>query len=271
MNVPNLERKLLKQIPLSDRIKEIILGSVLGDGCLVITKRSKNAIFAFRHGMEQEEYFMWKVNEFSEISNPKFSYWRPADGFSKNKKLYFSTRRLESLTSICLSLKKNGKFDVKRKWLNHLTPLSLAVWWCDDGSIVSNHQKAVFCTDGFSENSIKVLAKYLEIVWKVKGLIWPVKRVWNKQEKIYYRIWLSNVETRKFLRIIIPYIPVKSMIRKVLLIYKDSKFQQRWISEIKALINSQLIHFVDSEMELKLGKLSALREDKLREKLQKKI
>jgi hypothetical protein len=30
-----------------------------------------------------------------------------------------------------------------------------------------------------------------------------------------------------------PYIPVASMVYKTILIYKDSRFQERWISEIK--------------------------------------
>ena len=56
--IPNLERKKISLIPLSDSIKSIILGSVLGDGCLFKEKESYNAFFCFRHSEIQKEYFM---------------------------------------------------------------------------------------------------------------------------------------------------------------------------------------------------------------------
>ena len=48
-----------------------------------------------------------------------------------------------------------------------MTPLSLAIWWLDDGSIIGNGRKGVLCTDGFDEESVHVLARYLEKVWGV--------------------------------------------------------------------------------------------------------
>jgi uncharacterized lipoprotein YmbA len=39
-------------------------------------------------------------------------------------------------------------------------------------------------------------------------------------------------ELKKFLRIILPHVPVPSMLKKVLLLYRDPELQQRWISEV---------------------------------------
>ena len=47
------------------------------------------------------------------------------------------------------------------------------------------------------------------------------------------RIKLGTTELKKFLRIIMPYIPCEDMVYKVCVRYADSKLQQRWISELK--------------------------------------
>ncbi|PIR02174.1 MAG: hypothetical protein COV62_02125, partial [Candidatus Nealsonbacteria bacterium CG11_big_fil_rev_8_21_14_0_20_35_11] len=51
---------------LSKNCKEIILGSLLGDGSLRIHKSYKNARFSFRHSVNQKEYFFWKAGQLKE-------------------------------------------------------------------------------------------------------------------------------------------------------------------------------------------------------------
>ena len=57
MGVLNLSKKRISQVPLSDSVKSIILGSLLGDGSLRIDKGYKNARFIVRHSWIQKEYF----------------------------------------------------------------------------------------------------------------------------------------------------------------------------------------------------------------------
>jgi hypothetical protein len=42
----------------------------------------------------------------------------------------------------------------------------------------------------------------------------------------------SQEDLQKFLRLIVPHVPVVSMLKKVMLLYSDPDFQQRWISEV---------------------------------------
>jgi hypothetical protein len=196
---------------------------------------------------------------------------------------------------------KNNKLEIRRKWLNHLTAHSLAIWWFDDGSIISGGRRGVLCTDGFSEAECLLLAKYLLVVWKINarvgrvskrprkvslstnkaaaplsprrekvlgkvenglGKAWgfsalprntqnsvgsakspppfdlnPHERKGEKslrlQENNYYRLWLSTEQLKSFFRIILPYVPCKEMLYKVLLTYKDLQLQERWISEVE--------------------------------------
>jgi hypothetical protein len=58
MNIkPNLSRKLLTNIPLSDRCKSIIYGTILGDGMLKIYKGYANARLSIKHSSTQIDYF----------------------------------------------------------------------------------------------------------------------------------------------------------------------------------------------------------------------
>ena len=89
--------------------------------------------------------------------------------------------------------------------------------------------QGVFCTDKFSLKEQKILARYLFKVWKIRVKI-------GKSKRGYYRLWIRSTETlKKFLKIILPYVEVESMLPKVTLLYKDSQLQKRWISEVARL------------------------------------
>lgn len=239
-NISAARRSLFQQISLSDQCKSIIYGTLLGDGCLQLTSGAERARLFIRHSQSQIEYFQWKVANLQEVSSPKSIQIQLPDSlsYSKRNKLLFQSRALESLTRLHqITYKNTSRLCIQRRWLNQLTPLSLAIWWCDDGSIIgSPPRKGVICTDGFDERMVRRLARYLEKVWKVHAHVGPIRRNrkygnYSKQE--YFRLWFSTEELKKFLRIIMPHIPVASMVYKCILIYKDSQFQQRWISEVK--------------------------------------
>jgi hypothetical protein len=220
-------------VSLSDQCTAIILGSLLGDGSLKIHQGYQNARFSFRHSIRQKEYFKWKVKQLSEISGSKCVFLQPADGFGNNIKLRYQSLALPALTDLYRLTHPHAKFCIRRTWLNQLTPLSLAIWWFDDGSLIANSRKGVFCTDGFDEDAQHRLAQYFKVVWGIQVHVGIIRRRRNGQIKEYYRLWIrSTEELKKFLRIVLPFTKTEVMLPKVLLMYKDSKLQQRWISEV---------------------------------------
>ena len=218
---------------LSKNCKELILGSLLGDGSLRIHEPYKNASFSFRHSVNQKEYFFWKAGQLKEISGESSVWQQKADGFG-GEKLRYQSLALEPLTELYQMTHKGNQLIIRRRWLNKLTPLSLAIWWLDDGSIIGNGRKGVFCTDPFSLEEQKILARYLNKVWGIKVAIGKITREGDGKIITYHRLWIrSSEELKKFLQIILPYIPVASILPKVLILYKDSQLQQRWISKLK--------------------------------------
>lgn len=218
-----------KITPLSKTGEEVILGSLLGDGSIAINPNYKNARLSFRHSVLQKEYFWWKVSLLKEISGPSCTWEQPADGYSQSPKLRYQSLALPVLTDIYQLVTKDKKKVVSRKWLNKLTPLGLAAWWLDDGSIIGV-RKGVFCTDGYSRKEAEIIKQYFKIVW---GLNTTVGEIHRPGGKTFTRVYLrSTEELRRFLLIILPQVKVPQMLPKVLLLYKDPILQQRWVSEV---------------------------------------
>jgi hypothetical protein len=249
----------MKHVPLSAEVIEIILGSLLGDGSLKIHKNYKNARFAFRHSITQADYFYWKVKKLQDIVSARSVFEQKPDGFSSKKKFRFQSRALASLTDLHNETHKRNSLVIQRKWLNRMTAKSLAIWWFDDGSLISNGRKGVFCTDGFDKKSVKVLAQYLQVVWDIRAHIAPVSVSRHGKRQQYWRLWIrSTAELQKFLSVILPYTPL-CMIDKVLLLYKDRKHQQRWISEVSKKTGLSL-HTVQTAVQRKKQRWKRYRE-----------
>jgi hypothetical protein len=225
-----------KTVPLSKSARALILGTLLGDGSLKKQKGYANARLQMRHSVTQVAYFNWKVRMLAEINGEHCVHPQKPDGYSKNVKLHYASRAIPALTALYEETHKRNALSIRRTWLNTMTPLSLAVWWCDDGSLIGEGgRKGVFCTDGFDKRSVQVLAQYLRVVWGIRAVVAPVGAKRDGTKSQYWRLWIrSSEELKKFLRLILPHIHTKDMLRKTLLRYKDPQFLQRWISEVVA-------------------------------------
>jgi LAGLIDADG DNA endonuclease family len=213
---------------ISSRSKEIILGSLLGDASLIISKGYKNARFQFRHSIVQEEYFNWKANQLKEISSENSCHLQHPDGWSRVEKLHYQSFSLPCLTELYNLTHSDGEFVFRKEWLMMLTPLSLLVWWLDDGSLVKNSRQGVLCCEGFDLESITMLRGHLQEQWNIVTHI--------GRRGIYHHLrFYSTEELKKFLRLILPQFVVSSMLPKMLLLYRDLELQQRWISEVNEL------------------------------------
>lgn len=224
---PDLSRKRLQQIPLSKECMQVILGGLLGDGHLSRTKGYKNARFQMRHSICQQDYFDWKIKKLQEICTKKSVQVQQPDGWSSQKKLHFMSKACIQCTDIFNVTHSKKKLHIQRHWLNHLEPLGLAVWWFDDGSIISKGQQGILCTDGFDKKYVEILQQYLQVVWHVKTTL--------RKSGPTFRLALSKTQLQAFLHIISAYIPCKNMIYKMKIQYKNADSLQRWISHLQQL------------------------------------
>ena len=246
------KRKIFQQVSLSDSCKSILYGTILGNGCMQKTKGDINARLSIRQSLKQKEYFEWKTKKLQEIASTKSVQFSSAmkQSFSENSKLIFQSRTLASLTLLYNHMYKQKRLVIRRRWLNQMTALSLTIWWCDKGSLIRGGRQGVLCTDSFDEKSVQLLARYLEKVWNIHVRVAPIRRNRRygvkRRKQEYFRLWFTTQELKKWLCLLMPHIPIPSMVSKWFLIYKDSQFQQRWISDMKQALRTKDPSFIQA-------------------------
>ena len=108
--------------------RSVIIGSLLGDGYVRIVRGRRNAFLEVNHAYSMKEYVdqKYKILKDIVISPPKV---RKGNG---NRIAYrFFTRQHPEITELFNLFYKNGKKIIPDFKLN---PVSLAVWYMDDGS-----------------------------------------------------------------------------------------------------------------------------------------
>src|SRR3989338_446213 len=180
----------------SQEFKQILLGSMLGDGCLHIPKHSKTKI---RYG---NPYYIEakKIEHLPYLKYKKYilSNHIPIKTFKYSKindKIYVYLRtkssKLLMMDYIKLYPKRYGNKIISEEILNKLNWLGIAVWFCDDGFYINQSN-----TIGFAhhQNYQKKIINY----FKNLGFIF-LKSGQN-------HIRLNKKESQKFIEKIKPYI-----------------------------------------------------------------
>ncbi len=185
---------------LTQQQESLIIGSLLGDAYMRIIDGRNDAFLEINHSVKAREYVDWKFNILKDIckSPPK----ERVSGKDGRKAYRFTTRQHPQLTQIMHKFYKHGRKTIPKDL--ELTPLSLAVWFMDDGSktkkgdVYLNTQQFSFSEQ---RRLLHVLRKF--------GL----KARLNKDKK-YYRIRLLKESVVRFNEIIRPYI-IDSMLYKM--------------------------------------------------------
>lgn len=184
---------------LSHKQKEILVGSLLGDAHL--EQNGNNVRLRVEHTANQEHYLMWKYLEFVNFVSSKP---RMIERFDKRtKKTYkgwhFSTYSLDVFNVYHRIFYRNKKRIVPEnidKLLN--SPLSLAVWFMDDGSKRTDCNALRLSTDSFQFQEQKMLQRCLKNNFGIESKLHKKGKFWN--------IYIPNREAKNFCAIVKPYI-----------------------------------------------------------------
>ena len=169
---------------LTERQKAIIVGCLLGDG----TMRCKtNALLEINHSIKQQEYVTWKFNELKELVSTK-----PHKRFGNAGRIAyrFTTKSLPELTEIYRRFYSNGKKIIPGELQIH--PLSLAVWFMDDGC--KSYRAIYLNTQKFNVAEQNKLARLLKDQFDIAASL-------NKDKK-YYRLRIAVSSVSNFQEII---------------------------------------------------------------------
>ena len=211
------QRRLQNEIPLSQEAKDVVIGSLLGDGHITPT-----GYFSEKHSEKQVEYLEWKASFFKSL----FGTNSMSCGKVKDK------RSNAVIYSFCVrTCTHDFLIDMREKFYNDkekIIPIDLidmmnekilAIWFLDDGHtdwfhrtrIKYPHRKpCIQCkisTESFGYNGNVILKDILMKKWGLKAKIFP------KGSNFFLRF---NVESsRQLVKIITPYVFTKDMFYKI--------------------------------------------------------
>jgi recombination protein RecA len=172
---------------LSEVQRAVIVGTLLGDGSM---RCKANALLEINHSSRQWNYVHWKYKHLADlVATPP----RLRKGNGNRVACRFVTRSLPVLTPYYHTFYVGGK---KRVPQLELTPLTLAVWFMDDGCRSRN---AVYLnTQQFAIEQQETLLEMLKLQWNIDGAL--------NRDKCYRRIRLTVDGTTRLKRLIEPFV-----------------------------------------------------------------
>ena len=119
--------RVLHVIPrrLSEFQWEVVLGGLMGDSAISPSRNGLGGRYRFGHGARQAAYCDWKASLFQNV--------RPARSTNANGAVFYDIPPLPELAELREAVYLGGKKILSRDYLKRLTPLSLAIWYMDDG------------------------------------------------------------------------------------------------------------------------------------------
>lgn len=187
----------LKAEVLTERQKIILIGKILGDGCL--EKNGRNTRLKIDQGEKQKDYVYWLYKEFIKLATKKPYYIKINSRYKKVGHYRFNTYSLPFLNNYRKLFYKNRRKTIPRI-LNELLvdPLTLAVWYMDDGYKRTDRSGAYLCTSSFNQEEHKIL---LACLYNNFGLDSNVHYAGG-----YPRIHIPSRSLKKFNNIIRPFV-----------------------------------------------------------------
>ena len=195
--------RVLEAVPfrLSDFQWEVILGGLMGDGALSPSRSGHGARFRFGHGPRQAAYADWKA---SLLGNLRAARTTNAAGA-----VFYDLQPLPELAELRRAVYIGGRKVLSYDYLKRLTPLSLAIWYMDDGSFSLRAKglqdrtrggsgRAEICIQAMDPTSRSRLVAYLTDTWGIRP-----KLVQRAGEAV---LVFSKDETAKLHALIAPFV-----------------------------------------------------------------
>jgi len=144
-------------LTMSDRQKQLLEGMLLGDGHLERQKGALAARLKIEHSVSQAAYVAWKHDEWRDwVSTP------PRERQKRNRLGTLSTNiGFSTLAHVELERFRERFYRDRRKVVPEdleLTPLSMALWFMDDGSRKSSQCRGLYLnTQSFTAAEVELL------------------------------------------------------------------------------------------------------------------
>jgi recombination protein RecA len=188
---------------LSDFQWQVLLGGLMGDGALSPSQNGLSGRFRWGHGAKQAEYGDWKASLFANVTVSRTTNAKGA--------VFHDVQPLSELGELRDAVYVNGQKVLSEDYLKLLTPLSLAIWYQDDGGFTLRSKglqertaggsgRSEICVQAFEPTSRRRLRDYLADTWGIEAKL--SERGARKMAVLQF----STPETAKFHALIAPFV-----------------------------------------------------------------
>jgi hypothetical protein len=194
---------------------------VAGDARIRQQKGCRSVTLQINHSIRQKEYLVFK----RDILQNLFKEWEiPIHPFDNSgyPGVRLETRNHPKLRTIHKWFYSNGKKVVSRRILEYLSPIGIAIWYMDDGSLSFKrregqiHGREIHLNTYCSLDEAKIIQSYFRNVWGVSWTIVPNKGL--------FRLRMGAKEAKGFFKIIEPHM-IQVMKYKIDFKYQDQATQ----------------------------------------------
>lgn len=190
-----------KRLKLTEKQRDVLVGVLLGDGCLETQNQGRTYRLKVEHSLSQKDYTDWLFGIFKDwvLTEPKP---RKYTSYSRERTNYrFSTISHGSFRFYAQQFYRNGKKVMPKLIGKMLSPLALAVWFMDDGSIKSKQHKAlVIHAQSFERADLE------RIIFTLKKNFGVGSVLRKRSDGSGYIIYLLSETVDNFINLIKPYI-----------------------------------------------------------------
>jgi len=201
-------RRKRTEEPLTEEQKQLIRGSLLGDG-----KRMGRSSFSVKHSCSSREYLFWKHGILSNIvSEGALKEERSYDKrYGKyNDQVRFYTRANTDVEKIISEYYGSGRKTVTIGILDQLSDFALSVWYMDDGRVDWHHRSRKLghdtspivdlCTDSFSKEECNLICEWFVNKYNLEPYL-------LEHRPGQYRIRFNAKDSENFILLVRPHVP----------------------------------------------------------------
>lgn len=196
--------------------RNLLIGILIGDGTICKAKNGK-CFMKFHQGRKQKEYAEWKAKQLDAFGIPNSGVveYKYKTNFTKgeNWSSYVCRVNANPFVNVLRRVvyKEDGKY-FSRKLLNRLTPLGIAIWYMDDGSLNFKkhtlkdgtkkvHGLFIRISTCIPKDKLQVYIDYFKEIWGINFYMFHE----GKKEDCYSLACGTN-EAIKFINLVKPYV-----------------------------------------------------------------
>lgn len=186
----------------------------LGDGCLGYPKGKNTCYLSFTHSEKQKQFLEWKIAKVNQELGTKGTVNSRKVYDKRTLKTYYSCQAMVTsklLVPFREQFYPKGKKLFTEDYLYNLGLEALAVFWMDDGCVVSTNNVGLLATY-CSEQEAKTIASWIHDIADVNPKLYL--------DRNFYRLRILSGEMPSFVTLLRPYVH-STLQNKVTLRYKN--------------------------------------------------